>query len=131
MPISVSINNDAQVVHTRCSGPFLPEELINYFKNTWGSEIYANYHEIFDVRDMEIQGAEFTSLLMIAKTSTKTFYDNPTTRKAIIVRNSEQKNFMDFYQSARSLLSIPGSTVKTFDSLDQAKDWLGLAVTDS
>lgn len=127
MPLTIKINDISHLVHTTYDGPYQAEMLLNYFKETWGDEKYANYNEIFDVRNMDVQAAEFTSLLMIAKSSTKTFYDSPTTRKAIIVKNGEQKNFIDFYQSARSLLSIQGSsTLKLFNNIEEAKNWLDI-----
>lgn len=125
MPLSVTIEDNTHLIHTIYEGPYKAEVLLNYFTETWGDEKYAQYHEIFDARNMDVQAAEFTSLLMIVKSSTKTFYDSPGTRKAIIVKNGEQKDFMDFYQSARSLLSIQGSsTLKLFDNIDEAKNWL-------
>jgi len=127
MTLSITIEDNSQLVHTIYNGPYQAEVLLNYFKETWGDKKYAHYHEIFDVRNMDVQAAEFTSLLMIAKFSTKTFYDSPTTKKAIIVKNGEQKEFMDFYQSARSLLSIQGSsTLRLFDNIEEAKNWLAI-----
>jgi len=126
MPLSTTIADDLHLVHTIYDGPYQAEILLNYFKEIWSDEKYANYHEIFDARNMDVEAAEFTSLLMIAKSSTKSYYDNPTTKKAIIVKNGQQKDFMDFYQSARSLLSIQGSsTLKLFDNISEAKNWLG------
>lgn len=125
MPLTITIEDDLHLIHTTYDGPYQAEILLNYFKETWSDEKYANYHEIFDARNMDVERAEFTSLLMIAKSSTKSYYDNPKTKKAIIVKNGQQKDFMDFYQSARSLLSIQGSsTLKLFDNIDEAKNWL-------
>lgn len=125
MPIHTSIDSKTKIVHACYEGQFSSEELLDYFTHTWGAEQLSSYSELLDARNMNIADTPFTSLLFIAKSSTKSFYDNPMTKKAIVVDSDQQQSFFDFYQSARSLLSIPTSTIKVFRNIDDAKKWLG------
>ena len=124
MPIKAHPDHELKIVHTVSSGKITYADFENFQMTVWlDPEIYG-YNELYDFADSDYSGVEFGELIAIAQKASKQYMLDPNSRFAFLTHTPQHERIAEFYLAAKSMITRPSRTLKSFSSYEDAMVWL-------
>jgi len=126
MPIDHEIIPELKLVIARAFGTLTLDELMQYQMKVWGDPRVEGYDEIVDVSAVEhFDYKDSTDVRTLAKLSAQMDWVNKSHKFAIVAANETAYGLARMYQSYRDAQSISLKEVQVFETMEQARMWLG------
>jgi hypothetical protein len=126
MPIDHEIIPELRLVIARGSGTLTLDDLMQYQMQVWSDPKVEGFDEIADVTAVEnfdYKGS--TDVRALAKLSAQMDWVNKSNKFAIVAANETAYGLARMYQSYRDAQSISRKEVQVFETMEQARMWLG------
>ena len=126
MPIDHEIIPELRLVIARGHGTLTFDDLMQYQMKVWSDPSVEGFDEIADVTAVEnfdYKGS--TDVRELAKLSAQMDWVNESRKFAIVAANETAYGLARMYQSYRDAQSISRKEVRVFETMEQARMWLG------
>ncbi len=124
MPITVTIDRNARLVHAIATGIISNDDLMTYQEDVWVKGDVVGYHGIFDGSLADFSQVSFTGLLAFSQTSAKVDQGAPQSKLAIVVGSQHSEQLADFYRTAKESLPGHSRSTKLFYTIEEAFAWV-------
>lgn len=124
MPITVTINREARLVHAIATGEISNADLIAYQEDVWVKGDVTGFDGIFDGSRADFSRVNFTGLLAFSQNSARIDRGTPQSKLAIVVSSDYLRQLAEFYRTAKEALPGDSRTTRIFDTFEDAFAWI-------
>ncbi|MHC1745292.1 MAG: hypothetical protein AB9873_20000 [Syntrophobacteraceae bacterium] len=124
MPITITINRDARLVHATATGVISNADMMTYQEDVWMTGDVVGYDGIFDGSLADFSRVNFTGVLAFSQNSAKVDLGTPRSKMAIVVGSQHLEQLAEFYKTAKESLPGDSRTTRIFYRLEDAFTWV-------
>lgn len=124
MPIELKPDHQRHFMNTICTGIVTIDEITHYLKTAWLKPETYGFNELVDYSKADLSQLNYSELLQAAQEAAKMYTLDPKSKCAILISTKEHKDLADFYINAKKVLTKPSRGIQSFESRDEAMDWL-------
>ena len=124
MPIKSYIDNDKNLIHTKCIGVITRNDFDYYLNEFLSKSDITGCNEVFDTRKGDWSQINYSDLISIALKSMEIENIDVTTKFAWVVNEDEVNAMTDFYKESKIFHDRKSRVLYSFYDYDDAMNWL-------